>query len=95
MIFVEGKYYNLENFDDRDISFFKDKELITIIGNKFKLGFVGNMNTPYKNHFSLPKNFTPSEENVDLFKDVIKKYSKINGKSLITNFEFSRASHTW
>jgi hypothetical protein len=91
-IFVE-KFrdgYPLSIFNNLELEFVKSKKLIDIIGNHFFPLFVGELITPENKYFSLPKNFQPTLNNVELFKKVLsdfRNYEK-DGQTLISNLNF-------
>jgi hypothetical protein len=87
-ILIDGKNYISSELTENELKFFKKKNLIKINGDLFKTNFVGEIITPDKNYFSVPKNFEANEKNINLFKEVLNKYSKINGKSLLENNTF-------
>ena len=89
-IFIDsrGEPYPITSLNPEELKFLSNKDLIKVSGNTFKTNFVGEIITPENKYFSLPKNFEPTEENINLFKDVLNKYSIINGKSLLENNTF-------
>ena len=96
-IFVEAdkEGYPISIFTDSELKFLKSKELINIIDDKFRPSFVGEFITPENSYFSLPKNFQPTPENVELFKKVLIRYKDlkgIDGKTLLTNNSFAISS---
>jgi hypothetical protein len=92
-IFVESdrEWYQISIFTESELKFLKSKELINIRGDKFQTSFVGEFITPENSYFSLPKNFEPTIENIDLFKKVLIRYKDLSkdGKTLLTNNSFS------
>lgn len=93
-IFVEAyrEGYPISIFTESELNFINSKNLILIRGNKFQPLFVGEFITPGNSYFSLPKNFEPTQENVELFKKVLKNYKDLkgdDGKTLLTNNTFS------
>ena len=74
-IFIDSKQYRLDSdIDEKDISFFTSKKLINISNNLFKINFVGEIKTPYNSYFSVPKNFSISNENIEILKKLLMKY---------------------
>ena len=93
-IFVEGKRegYPLSVFNESEIEFIKSKNLIDISGTQFLPLFVGEFITPDNSYFSLPKNFEPTQDNIDLFKKVLSRFKDLkgeDGKTLISNYTFT------
>jgi len=93
-VFVESNEgYLLSDFfsTESEKEFLLDKELILLKpGNRFVPLFVGEVITPEDKYFSLPKNFEPTDDNVSLFKEVLKRYKKNReGKTLLTNNKFT------
>ena len=93
-IFVEGKRegYPLSVFNESEIEFIKSKNLIEIRGTQFLPLFVGEFITPDNSYFSLPKNFEPTQDNIDLFKKVLSRFKDLkgeDGKTLISNYTFT------
>jgi hypothetical protein len=74
IILVESKYFDKSIFSEDDLNFFISKYLIDIRGDKFKTKFVGEIITPGETYFSLPKNFSESESNIELFRDVLERF---------------------
>lgn len=89
-VFIESNRieYPLDIFTDQELRFIESKKLITISKTHFKVNFVGEIITPENKFFSLPKNFRVTEQNVDIFKKVLKDYNKVSGKSLLFNNTF-------
>ena len=89
-VFIESNRmeYPLDIFNDQELRFIESKKLITISKTHFKVNFVGEIITPENKFFSLPKNFRVTEQNVDIFKKVLKDYNKVSGKSLLFNNTF-------
>ena len=73
-------------FTESELKFIEEKKLLTKVGDRFKVSFVGELITPDSKFFSLPKNFDINDDNIEIFKDVLKNYS---GNSLLTNNTFS------
>jgi hypothetical protein len=73
-------------FTKDELEFIEEKKLLTKVGDRFKVSFVGELITPDSKFFSLPKNFDVTDDNIKLFKDVLNNYS---GNSLLTNNTFS------
>lgn len=95
-IFVESlrEGYSTSIFTDSELNFIKSKELIDTNprGDRFWPKFVGELITTENSYFSLPKNFTPNEANIELFKKVLVRYKDLkgeDGKTLLTNNSFS------
>jgi hypothetical protein len=96
-IFVEAEKdgYPISIFTESELKFLKSKELINIKDDKFYPSFVGEFITPENSYFSLPKNFQPTQENIDLFKKVLVRYKDLkgkDGKTLLTNNSFAISS---
>ena len=96
-IFVEAEKdgYPISIFTESELKFLKSKELINIKDDKFRPSFVGEFITPENSYFSLPKNFQPTQENIDLFKKVLIRYKDLkgkDGKTLLTNNSFAISS---
>lgn len=89
-IFVDSgdEPYQKSILEDSELSFFIEKNLVIEQGRFFKTNFVGEIITPNNRYFSLPKRYEATTENISLFKDVLNKYAKINGKSLLENNTF-------
>lgn len=96
-VFVESNRfeYNINEiidgepiFTESELKFIEEKEkkLLTKAGNQFKVNFVGELITPDSKFFSLPKNFDITDDNIEIFKKVLKNYT---GNSLLTNNTFS------
>ena len=94
-VFVESNRfeYNINEiidgepiFTESELKFIEEKKLLTKVGNQFKVSFVGELITPDSKFFSLPKNFDITDENIEIFKKVLKNYT---GNSLLTNNTFS------
>ena len=93
-VFVEAKRegYPLSIFDESEIEFIKSKNLIDIRGTQFLPLFVGEFITPENSYFSLPKNFEPTQDNIELFKKVLSRYKDLkgeDGKTLLSNYTFT------
>jgi hypothetical protein len=73
-------------FTQSELKFIEEKKLLTKVGDQFKVSFVGELITPDSKFFSLPKNFDITDDNINIFKDVLKNYT---GNSLLTNNTFS------
>jgi hypothetical protein len=73
-------------FTESELKFIEEKKLLTKVGDQFKVSFVGELITPDSKFFSLPKNFDITDENIEIFKKVLKNYT---GNSLLTNNTFS------
>jgi hypothetical protein len=86
-IFIDsrGEPYQTSLLNKSELDFLSSKNLINIKNNFFKTNFVGEIITPENKYFSLPKNFEPTEENINLFKEVLNNYATINGKSILEN----------
>jgi hypothetical protein len=69
-IFIEAlrEGYSTSIFTESELKFVKSKELIEVKRDRFWQKFVGDFTTPENSYFSLPKNFEPTDENVELFK---------------------------
>ena len=94
-VFVESNRfeYNINEiidsepiFTESELKFIEEKKLLTKVENQFKVSFVGELITPDSKFFSLPKNFDITDENIEIFKKVLKNYT---GNSLLTNNTFS------
>ena len=88
--FLDG--YPISIFTESELKFILSKDLIKTRGNIFIPAFVGELVTPENSYFSLPKNFNPTESNVELFKKVLSKYKDekgTDGKTLLTNNSFT------
>jgi hypothetical protein len=94
-VFVESNRfeYNINEiidgepiFTESELKFIEEKKLLTKVGNQFKVSFVGELITPDSKFFSLPKNFDITDDNIEIFKNVLKNYT---GNSLLTNNTFS------
>jgi len=93
-IFVEAlrEGYSTSIFTESELKFVTSKELIEVRRDRFWPKFVGEFTTPENSYFSLPKNFEPTEENVELFKKVLTNYKELkgtDGKTLLTNNTFA------
>lgn len=92
-IFVESNRggYPISIFTESEIKFLSDKELIEVKLEIFLPKFVGELITPENSYFSLPKNFEPTLDNVELFKKVLLRYKdlKKDGKTLLSNNTFT------
>ena len=91
-ILIDGQEENISIFNDSDLNILLEKELIKKYNDKFYPLFVGELITPNKTYFSLPKNFKKTQENINLTKNLIKKYRELRdeqGKLLLTNTTFS------
>jgi hypothetical protein len=93
-LFIEAlrEGYPTSIFTDSELKFVTSKELIEVRRDRFWPKFVGEFITPDNTYFSLPKNFEPSSENVELFKKVLLNYKELkgtDGKTLLTNNSFS------
>jgi hypothetical protein len=74
-----------------DIEFLLKKELLVKqFNDNLKVNFVGEVITPNSKIISLPKNFQPTEKNVKLIVDILKKFRSLakDGKTLIENRSF-------
>jgi hypothetical protein len=71
--------------EDSELEFLMNRKLIKIYGSGFKTNFVGEIITPNNKYFSLPKRFPNTIENINLFKDVLNKFSTIKSEKLIEN----------
>jgi hypothetical protein len=96
-IFVEAEKdgYPISIFTESELKFLKSKELINIKDDRFRPSFVGEFITTENSYFSLPKNFKPTQENIDLFKKVLVRYKDLkgkDGKTLLTNNSFAISS---
>ena len=89
-IFIDSRRdpYPTSELTKTELDFLESKNLIKVTRGFFRTNFVGEIITPENTYFSVPKNFEPSDENVELFKKIFEKYSKINGKSLLENNTF-------
>ncbi len=93
-IFIEAlrEGYSTSIFTESELKFVTSKELIEVRRDRFWPKFVGEFTTPENSYFSLPKNFEPTEENVELFKKVLTNYKELkgtDGKTLLTNNTFA------
>jgi hypothetical protein len=80
-----------------DIDFLMKKELLVKQFNgNLKVNFVGEVITPNSKIISLPKNFQPTERNIKLTVDILKKFRSLakDGKTLIENRSFVSGSET-
>lgn len=86
--------YPISIFSESELNFILHNGLIKIIDDKFFPKFVGEFVTPENRYFSVPKNFEPTEENIELFKRCLTFYKdlKKDGKTLLTNNVFSVSS---
>jgi hypothetical protein len=81
--------YPISIFSETELKFILSKNLIEVRRDIFFPKFVGEIITPENSYFSVPKNFEPTDENIKLFKEVLKQYKVIDGRSLITNTTFT------
>jgi hypothetical protein len=81
--------YPISIFSETELKFILSKNLIEVRRDIFFPKFVGEIITPENSYFSVPKNFEPTGENIKLFKEVLKQYKIIDGRSLITNTTFT------
>jgi hypothetical protein len=93
-IFVESFRggYGIDLLTKNELKFMISKDLIDVRNSVFYPKFVGEIITPENSYFSLPKNFTKSKGNVELFKQVLQNYKNLkgeDGKTLLTNNHFS------
>ena len=93
-LFIEAlrEGYPTSIFTESELKFVTSKELIEVKRDRFWPKFVGEFTTPENSYFSLPKNFEPTDENVELFKKVLLRHKDtkgIDGKTLITNNTFA------
>jgi len=92
-VFIDGSgnKYPIKIFTPSELLFVNEKSLIKIEGDKFSPNFVGELITPENSYFSVPKNFEPTPENIELFKRVLIFYQdlKKDGKKLLTNNIFT------
>ena len=93
-LFIEAlrQGYSTSIFTESELKFVKSKELIEVKRDRFWPKFVGEFTTPENSYFSLPKNFEPTDENVELFKKVLQNYKELkgtDGKTLRTNNTFA------
>jgi hypothetical protein len=93
-VFIESfrDGYPISLFTDSELDFIISKELIDIKGRKFFPKFVGELITTENSYFSLPKNFAPTDQNINLFKKVLLRFKELkgeDGKTLLTNNSFS------
>ena len=93
-LFIEAlrEGYPTSIFTDSELKFVTSKELIEVRRDRFWPKFVGEFTTPENSYFSLPKNFEPTDENVELFKKVLQNYKELkgtDGKTLLTNNTFA------
>lgn len=93
-VFVESRRegYPISIFSESELQFIKSKELIDIRGTHFSPLFVGEFITPENSYFSLPKNFEPTTQNIELFKKVLSRYKDLkgkDGKTLLSNTSFT------
>jgi hypothetical protein len=80
-----------------DVDFLVKKELLVKQTNgKLKVNFVGEVITPNSKIISLPKNFQPTESNIQLTIDILKKFRSLakDGKTLIENRSFVAEGET-
>lgn len=86
--------YPISIFSESELNFIIHKGLIEVSGETFFPKFVGEFVTPENKYFSVPKNFDPTEENIELFKRCLTFYRdlKKDGKTLLTNNVFSVSS---
>ncbi|NBX78532.1 hypothetical protein EBQ93_04150 [bacterium] len=92
----------LEEIDSEDVEFFNnfnlDKDpLISRVSNKWRINFVGEVETPINRYFSLPKNMTDKKGAVEDIKKVLNNKNfttSVDGESLLLtnegNFESNR-----
>ena len=67
----------------------KKISLIEIVGDSFKINFVGEYKTPNYNFISLPKKFAKNNNNCKLVIDMLKESTKLGVSSLLTNYAFT------
>jgi hypothetical protein len=88
----ESKRENTSILTEVEKEFLKSKKLIEEQGDYFTPLFVGEIITPEKIIFSVPKNFEETDENIDLFKKILNRYSNIKnnkGETILFNNQFS------
>jgi len=91
--FVESSTggYPISIFTENELNFVESKNLIEVKRDRFFPKFVGELITTENSYFSLPKNFDPTNENIELFKKVLERYKDLkglDGKTLLTNNSF-------
>jgi len=80
VILIDGKLISKaeasEYFLPRDLEIMQDEKIILRIGKEYKIVFVGTFITPNKNYISLPKSMIETEENVNITRRIMNKYSE-------------------
>ena len=87
-IFTEDKK---ELFTEDEKKFILSKNLIKVRNDEFIPLFVGELITPENTYFSVPKNFEPIKENIELFKKILDRYKTVTddkNKTIIFNNSF-------
>ncbi len=92
VILTESENKSISIFTEDEKKFILSKNLIKVRNDEFIPLFVGELRTPEKTYFSVPKNFEPIKENIELFKKILDRYKNIkdnNGRAILFNNKFT------